>query len=284
MHQAFTGFGGLQHSAYNAAQQRALQAAAAQMAQQLGSLGSQALYGPNKHPGASIAVPYEGITAGEIIGHRMWLVSAEGDLASMAANATWAPFAPMQGDPSAWGVHAFTDYAALEREYGHWIDNSLRYPSTRLPAVVGTVALWGETTVHELGYRATWGKVSGLTQFLNCDDATARVVRARYLSDLSALPPTFVTKHTKALDAHIRYFATQRGADPYRTFALRPALGSCVAFDPNADTTSAIVRQASIRATWKSDGGTVLTPASAADDAALHEWSEANAMQGAHDE
>lgn len=99
-----------------------------------------------------------GISAGEIIGHRVWCCLDGGWLGSVAVDVIWPPDEPMtlgaapqlpQGLENGGGVHAFKTRAEAIRNYKH----------RKEPQAYGTIALWGEVIEHERGYRAEFGKI-----------------------------------------------------------------------------------------------------------------------------
>jgi hypothetical protein len=157
----------LDQSSYGAFGQQALTQAAAQQqaflaqqqalayAQFTGATGAQftgCYTSPEPEPKAK-SIEDAGISAGEIIGHRVWRITG-GLLRSMAVDTVWAPNEVMEGKPgdhNGMGVHAFKTASLALTEYG------------ALPEiVVGTVLLWGDVIEHELGYRAQFGKVNSI--------------------------------------------------------------------------------------------------------------------------
>lgn len=117
-----------------------------------------------------------GISAGEIIGHRVWRVKG-GLLMSMAVNKVWAPGEPMQGEVKGGdGVHAFKSKSETLSQYYPYYGEQ--------PTALGTVALWGEVIEHEKGYRAEFGKVLSLDMVMGVgrwrETRTLRTLRERY--------------------------------------------------------------------------------------------------------
>lgn len=96
----------------------------------------------------------EGIRAGEIIGHRAWLVDHYGHLCSSNDMGIWQKNEPKTGDVTDYGVFACKERDQLKlpaMELLHFVEMP-SYPIIAL--VIGTVDLWGEIIEHEIGYRA----------------------------------------------------------------------------------------------------------------------------------
>lgn len=87
-----------------------------------------------------------GITLGEIIAWRVWHVTTEQLLKSVATSNIWAPGEPMVGNVEHAGVHAWKSASG-----------ALTYAAGN-QALVGKVALWGTVVEHEDGYRAEYAK------------------------------------------------------------------------------------------------------------------------------
>jgi hypothetical protein len=139
------------YSSYGASNQQALAAAAAQQHAYLAQQ-AYAQQGPYTPPEPE-PIENAGISAGEIIGHRVWRVTG-GLLRSMAVDTVWAPNEVMEGIPhieNGQGVHAFKTESLALTEYAGLPD-----------IAVGTVLLWGDVIEHELGYRAQFGKVNSI--------------------------------------------------------------------------------------------------------------------------
>lgn len=110
-----------------------------------------------------------GISAGEIIGHRVWRYNAFARgtsdcgpylLQSMAMDTIWPPDGPMHDpeveDHNGHGIHAFKRQESVLNEYApanHWGATKLVY---------GTVALWGAVIEHERGYRGEFARIHSL--------------------------------------------------------------------------------------------------------------------------
>ena len=106
----------------------------------------------NKTRDAALGEPR--IRAGEIIGWRFWKL-CNGLLHSVIVPYTWYPgvFERSNGGYNP-GYHAFRDKEQAEREalmYGAW-----------WPAVIGSVAMWGEVIEHEHGWRSEYAAVRSL--------------------------------------------------------------------------------------------------------------------------
>lgn len=109
------------------------------------------------------------------VGYRAWKLSVERGIVSLRAIAWWSfiwpkePFrarcfqheheapASKQHLNCNCGINAYADPFELARKYRPGSHGA----ST---VVLGEVQLWGTIRVHELGYRAEWGKVSALWQ------------------------------------------------------------------------------------------------------------------------
>lgn len=148
----------------------------------------------------SPAIPYAGVRAGELIGHRIWLV-VEGQLHSLAHRFFWQPETVVEGKLdevanrySAWsivnpiwgGVYSFATYEQL-------VENELKnIEATRFPRIlnmdfspisidavaIGTIKCWGEVIEHERGYRAQYAKLQSIDQVIGCADIDQ--LRQRY--------------------------------------------------------------------------------------------------------
>lgn len=136
------------------------------------------------------AVPYAGIRAGEIIGHRLWWLTDERNapLSSLAHIHQWVPGATEAGDvhepvPNWWeyrrplfgGVYAYSDQASIGADLclmgpigGIFF---IGYQAIHARGVVvGTVKMWGEVIEHEHGYRAQFAKVNSLDRIVGSGD------------------------------------------------------------------------------------------------------------------
>jgi hypothetical protein len=109
---------------------------------------------------ASLPIEDAGIRAGEIVGHRMWLVIEEHLHSIYRCDYRWFPGQPASGDPE---ERPFGVYACKELD-----PKDFTYPRTsglgsRIKGVViGTVDLWGIVIEHERGYRAQFAAVRSL--------------------------------------------------------------------------------------------------------------------------
>lgn len=111
-------------------------------------------------------------TLGELIGYRLWRITQQGMLESVAMRATWMPGIPMEGVPkdhNSAGVYSFKSVCSRLRdclnEYGWPYGGAL-----------GRVALWGTVIEHEWGYRASHARIEAIDSVFN-----AGVFRARRL-------------------------------------------------------------------------------------------------------
>lgn len=111
-------------------------------------------------------VPSDGIKVGEIVGWRCWVASdfqsQSPRLLSCHTKTLWVPGEPMKGDVKAQGVHAWNDRGFAE-EYAH------NYG----PAVIGSVALWGDVVEHKNGYRAEFARPASFDMILGMERAAA---------------------------------------------------------------------------------------------------------------
>ncbi len=123
------------------------------------------------------------IQVGEIIGHRYWRATRCGNLYSLWQYSLWQPYIPMTGDINVrsqgvgdnvrnQGVYAWTTLENLytDRWFSHY---RIATTGNKLPSIftsnwinkgdifyiiiAGEIELWGETQVHEKGYRASFG-------------------------------------------------------------------------------------------------------------------------------
>jgi len=123
-----------------------------------------------------------GISAGEIVGHRIWRADKWGFLKSMAMSTIWPPDEPLHcsEELNAWngcGVHAFKRQTDVLTEYGlSGGDYDIR--------AVGQVLLWGTVIEHENGYRAEWGRVLTINHLLGLrrwqEKLLLKSIRRRY--------------------------------------------------------------------------------------------------------
>jgi hypothetical protein len=122
----------------------------------------------NKTRDAALGEPR--IRAGEIIGWRFWKLS-NGLLHSVIVPYTWRPgvferSSSKQGGFKNPGYHAYRDKEEAEREaamYGCW-----------LPAVIGSVAMWGEVIEHEHGWRSEYAAIRSITEITGDRDFSSK--------------------------------------------------------------------------------------------------------------
>jgi hypothetical protein len=118
-------------------------------------------------------IPHHGITAGEIIGYRLWWVSTEGTLRSLTQPIHWVPGKPMTGDveervnlhswkPRFGGVYAFKTFDRTVEEFEGVCKDLHNYDRHSCGLALGSVKLWGEVVEHEHGYRASFAKPHSL--------------------------------------------------------------------------------------------------------------------------
>jgi hypothetical protein len=103
-------------------------------------------------------VPNEGVVAGEIIGHRCWVVR-DNTLWSMVVSHPWAPRRVAEGNVKQYGIHSFKD-KTLAMSYANYSSCDLA------PVVIGTIKMWGEVIEHERGYRAQYARINSLDDIL----------------------------------------------------------------------------------------------------------------------
>ena len=137
-------------------------------------------------------IPYAGVRAGEITGHRMWIVLADLELCSFAHHFIWQPNATIEGkidevvDKCVWrliygGVYSFNGLEHIAKELQEW---NLLFPNefyfdpvcTRTYTIygfaIGTVKCWGEVVEHEKGYRAQYAKLHTIDSVVGPVDLT----------------------------------------------------------------------------------------------------------------
>ena len=130
-------------------------------------------------------IPYAGIRAGEITGHRAWFLY-QGKLCSIAHFFLWEPGKVITGDINAhvgriWnpimgGVYAFSTLnhfrAAMAKWDSSWpkllYRNKFDYADPyQVDGIVwGTISMWGNVVEHEKGYRAEFAKITSLREAL----------------------------------------------------------------------------------------------------------------------
>lgn len=120
-----------------------------------------------------------GITVGEIVGWRAWLIDENGLLESVHTRTPWLPEHPVTGAPDTYaGVHAWRDLSSAY-EYAKTSSIGLR--------VCGRVALWGTVIEHERGYRAEFAKVLSFDYLFG--DFLSKRWRLRRLREAYGLAP-----------------------------------------------------------------------------------------------
>lgn len=131
-------------------------------------------------------IPYAGIRAGEIIGHRVWFLLHESDrprLCSLTHRFIWEPGQVVEGDitkelspathdypqPLMAGVYSYDSSATLHNDLEnafHWIALGILSHRNSIgnicAGVGGSVYLWGDVVEHEKGYRAQYAKIRSL--------------------------------------------------------------------------------------------------------------------------
>ncbi|MBR0874760.1 hypothetical protein JQ633_30690 [Bradyrhizobium tropiciagri] len=141
---------------------------------------------------------------GEIVGHRYWVVSWDENLFGPHSWRHWHPDEPMSGNTSRGGhpgvyalksrklVSSFIASASARRELARMWRSPPLLPSpdhsASVALVVGTVSLWGTVWEHEHGFRAEFGRVRTIDEWLTgeefeqcrTDGALLERVRAKY--------------------------------------------------------------------------------------------------------
>lgn len=149
------------------------------------------------------AIPYAGIRAGELIGHRMWFVLEGHRLCSLAHRFIWEPNAVIEGDvdkpvedypfnliaPRFGGVYSYFTAAQVQIELRSDDGYGVQFPAPCVmgflmtPIIIhgiawGTIKCWGEVIEHEHGYRAQYAKLASLDGAIGCVDLPA--LRSKY--------------------------------------------------------------------------------------------------------
>ncbi len=127
-------------------------------------------------------IPYAGVRAGEIIGHRMWLIREDNYLGSLAHDFIWQPGATIEGkvhevvDPDPFmlfrpimgGVYSYFDAHQLTPEVlircGYGLPFNARSGFIVYGLALGAIKCWGEVIEHQKGWRAQFAKL----QSINC--------------------------------------------------------------------------------------------------------------------
>lgn len=131
-------------------------------------------------------IPYAGVKAGELIGHRFWFADVNSFLWSFTQPVMWEPGQVITGDPRkrhgarGLGVYAFKSSKDLETEAhechqyvkshlfpldGYWTEANNGVGFRCVGVIFGTVYMWGEVVEHECGYRAEFAKVRTVSHY-----------------------------------------------------------------------------------------------------------------------
>ena len=131
---------------------------------------------------AARAIPYAGVRAGEIVGHRAWWIMPDGPLSSLAHYREWTPGETVEGDLNAvcipgggnnstvfGGIYAWNCISKMVLQMS-WASRITWpelmtlgvYPRVVCGIVFGTVLMWGEVVEHEAGWRAQYAKIASL--------------------------------------------------------------------------------------------------------------------------
>ncbi|QIG92052.1 MULTISPECIES: hypothetical protein [unclassified Bradyrhizobium] len=128
---------------------------------------------------------------GEIVGHRYWVVSWGGNLFGPHSWRHWHPEEPMSGGNLSRGGHAgvfalktkdlvnsFLASASARRELARmWRSPPLLPSADQRSAValaIGTISMWGTIWEHESGFRAQFGRVRTIDEWLAGDEFEQR--------------------------------------------------------------------------------------------------------------
>jgi hypothetical protein len=125
---------------------------------------------------------------GEIVGHRYWVVSWDGNLFGPHSWHHWHPDEAMSGNVSRNGhvgvyalktrelVERFVANATARRELAKtWRSPPLLPPQDgQVALAVGTVSMWGTIWEHETGFRAQFGRVRTIDEWLEGDEFEQR--------------------------------------------------------------------------------------------------------------
>jgi hypothetical protein len=150
---------------------------------------------PTFEPIKPPAIPYAGVRAGEIIGHRMWMVLGNLELCSLAHHFIWEPGATIEGDVDKVVSDNFPYFIRRPIYGGTYSYNSIDHilqsgdlngvDPTKFPIsisfdaffapykffqlhaiAIGTIKMWGEVVEHDKGYRAQYAKLRSIDQVL----------------------------------------------------------------------------------------------------------------------
>lgn len=147
------------------------------------------------------SIPYAGVRAGEIIGHRMWWITIDG-LCSFAHYRIWQPGETITGDLNAevggnvWfkpiygGIYSYATIDQLHQELArmnifdaafpqatHFADQPR--PTAFYGIAIGAIKCWGEVIEHERGWRAQFAKLHTIDSVIGITNIEA--LRERYL-------------------------------------------------------------------------------------------------------
>jgi hypothetical protein len=125
---------------------------------------------------------------GEIVGHRYWVVSWDGNLFGPHSWRHWHPDEAMSGEVSSSGhvgvyalktrdlVERFVANVTARRELAKtWRSPPLLPPQQgHVALVVGTVSLWGTIWEHETGFRAQFGRVRTIDEWFEGEEFDQR--------------------------------------------------------------------------------------------------------------
>ena len=142
-------------------------------------------------------IPYAGVRAGELIGHRMWRVLSGHNLCSIAHYFKWQPGATIEGkldEPVSGmslfktlfgGVYSYNAYAHLAHNLDGIEPNTFpciswvgSYITEVIGTAIGTIKCWGEVIEHEKGWRAQYAKLKSIDLVIGAVDINT--LRERY--------------------------------------------------------------------------------------------------------
>lgn len=112
---------------------------------------------------AAESLPRDDLRLVDLIGWRIWRVTASGYLRSLTVDVIWLPGEPMEAaevtdhGAASNGIHVFMERVAALKEMTTYLD--LRGPPIGSNFALGSVLLWGEVVEHERGYRAERAKI-----------------------------------------------------------------------------------------------------------------------------
>jgi len=148
-------------------------------------------------------IPHAGIRAGELIGHRMWLVLSGNQLCSLAHYFIWEPNATIEGDinervntfpwafmmPRFGGVYSYFTAGQVQKEFHSTEAQQMQFPAPCIlgdnmhPCIIhgiayGTIKCWGEVVEHEHGWRAQYAKLTSIDGVIGYADLP--LLRSKY--------------------------------------------------------------------------------------------------------